>query len=64
MVGVTAVLAKIFLFGKKKKSSPVTLSNPDVKVPLKLIDKEVWHISVSKQPSFFVLQRCISAEQF
>lgn len=40
VVGVTAVLAKIFLFGKKKKSSPVTLSNPDVKVPLKLIDKE------------------------
>lgn len=41
VVAVTAVLAKIFLFGKKKKKSPpVTLQGPDAKVPLKLIDRE------------------------
>ncbi|KAK3598784.1 hypothetical protein CHS0354_020896 [Potamilus streckersoni] len=41
VVGVTAVLAKIFLFGdKKKKAAPVTLQDPDTKYPLKLIDRE------------------------
>ncbi|KAK2152216.1 hypothetical protein LSH36_337g05035 [Paralvinella palmiformis] len=41
VVIVTAVLAKIFLFGNKKKKSPVTLIDPQVKYPLKLVDKEV-----------------------
>ncbi|KAL5007086.1 hypothetical protein ScPMuIL_015892 [Solemya velum] len=40
VVAVTAVLAKVFLFGEKKKKSPVTLENPETKYPLKLIDKE------------------------
>ncbi|XP_050408033.2 NADH-cytochrome b5 reductase 3 isoform X1 [Patella vulgata] len=40
VVAVTAVLAKIFLFGGKKKSAQVTLKDPDVKVPLRLVDKE------------------------
>ena len=35
----TAVLAKIFLFGRKK--APVTLKDPSIKYPLKLVDKEV-----------------------
>ncbi|KAI0234305.1 NADH-cytochrome b5 reductase 3 [Lamellibrachia satsuma] len=35
----TAVLAKIFLFGRKK--APVTLKDPNIKYPLKLVDKEV-----------------------
>ncbi|ESO97296.1 hypothetical protein LOTGIDRAFT_214125 [Lottia gigantea] len=39
VVAVTAVLAKIFLFGKKK-SAKITLKDPNVKVPLKLVDKE------------------------
>ena len=38
VVVVTALLAKMFLF--KKKKSPVTLKDPNVKVPLRLIDKE------------------------
>lgn len=41
VVGVTAVLAKMFLFGDKKKKAPVTLQDPTVKYPLKLIDREV-----------------------
>lgn len=41
VVAVTAILAKIFLFGNKKKKSPVTLEDPEKKFPLKLIDKEV-----------------------
>ena len=40
VVAVTAVLAKMFLFGKKKKQ-PVTLQDPNIKYPLKLVDKEV-----------------------
>ncbi|XP_048731211.2 NADH-cytochrome b5 reductase 3-like isoform X2 [Ostrea edulis] len=41
LVAVTAVLAKIFLFGNKKKAkSPVTLQDPNIKYPLKLVDKE------------------------
>ncbi|CAG2210830.1 E1.6.2.2 [Mytilus edulis] len=40
VVAVTAILAKIFLFGNKKKKSPVTLEKPDQKYPLKLIDRE------------------------
>lgn len=39
VVAVTAVLAKMFLFGKKKKA-PVTLEDPTRKFPLKLVDKE------------------------
>ncbi|KAK2188207.1 hypothetical protein NP493_140g03076 [Ridgeia piscesae] len=35
----TAVLAKIFLFGRKK--APITLKDPNIKYPLKLVDKEV-----------------------
>ena len=47
VVGATAILAKIFLFGGKgKKKSPVALIDPTVKYPLKLIDREV---------SFYVL---------
>lgn len=39
VVTATAVLAKLFLFkGSKKK--PITLENPTLKYPLKLIDKE------------------------
>lgn len=40
VVATTAVLAKMFLFGDKKKKNPVTLQNPEVKYPLKLIDRE------------------------
>lgn len=40
VVAVTAVLAKMFLFGNKKKKAPVTLQDPTVKYPLKLIDRE------------------------
>lgn len=40
VVAATAVLAKMFLFGDKKKKSPVTLQDPTVKYPLKLIDRE------------------------
>ncbi|KAH9518803.1 NADH-cytochrome b5 reductase 3 [Bulinus truncatus] len=43
VVAVTAILAKIFLpgmFGSKKKSPPVTLKDPTIKYPLKLVDKE------------------------
>lgn len=38
VVVVTAVLAKMFVFGKKKKP-PVTLEDPAVKYKLKLVDK-------------------------
>ena len=38
---MTAVLAKMFLFGNKKKKAPVALQDPAVKYPLKLIDREV-----------------------
>ena len=41
VVAVTAILAKMFLFGDKKKKPPVTLQDPTVKYPLKLIDIEV-----------------------
>jgi hypothetical protein len=40
VVAVTAVLAKVFIFGKKKKA-PVTLQDPMVKYPLELVDKIV-----------------------
>ncbi|XP_011420571.1 NADH-cytochrome b5 reductase 3-like isoform X2 [Crassostrea angulata] len=41
VVAVTAILAKIFLFGNKKKTkSPITLQDPNTKYPLKLVDKE------------------------
>jgi len=40
VIAVTAVLAKMFLGGKKKKA-PVTLKDPNIKYPLKLVDKEV-----------------------
>ena len=41
VVVVTAVLAKVFLFGNKKKKSPVALQDPNTKYKLKLVDKEV-----------------------
>ncbi|XP_060564956.1 NADH-cytochrome b5 reductase 3-like [Ruditapes philippinarum] len=41
IVATTAVVAKMFLFGDKKKKNPVTLQDPTVKYPLKLIDREV-----------------------
>ena len=41
MVAVTAILAKMFLFSKKKKGGPpITLKEAQVKYPLKLIDRE------------------------
>ncbi|XP_064600681.1 NADH-cytochrome b5 reductase 3-like isoform X2 [Liolophura sinensis] len=41
VVTVTAILAKVFLFGgKKSKKSPVTLEDSTIKYPLKLVDKE------------------------
>ena len=40
VIGVTAVIAKIFIFSKKKKA-PVTLVDASIKYPLKLVDKEV-----------------------
>ncbi|XP_059166940.1 NADH-cytochrome b5 reductase 3-like isoform X2 [Physella acuta] len=43
VVAVTAILAKIFLpglFGSKKKGPPITLKDPTLKYPLKLVDKE------------------------
>lgn len=44
IVAITAVLAKIFLFGNKKKKAPITLQDPNIKYPLKLIDREVIFI--------------------
>jgi len=41
IVALTAVLAKIFLFGNKKKKAPITLQDLNLKYPLKLIDREV-----------------------
>jgi cytochrome-b5 reductase len=40
-VVVTAILAKVFLFGNRKKKFPITLKEAQMKYPLKLIDKEV-----------------------
>jgi len=40
VVAVTAILAKIFFGGSKKKGSPVTLKDPTLKYPLKMIDKQ------------------------
>lgn len=39
-VVASAILVKIYLSRKKKR--PVTLENPDVKYPLKLVYKEVY----------------------
>ena len=39
VVGATAFILKVFVFGKKK--IPVTLKEASVKYPLRLIDKEV-----------------------
>jgi len=39
VVGVTAILAKIFLF--KKKKAPKALKDPNIKYQFKLVDKEV-----------------------
>jgi len=39
VVGVTAILAKIFLF--KKKKAPKALQDPNVKYKFKLVDKEI-----------------------
>ena len=39
VVVITAILAKFLLFGKKKKA-PVTLTDPMLKRPLQLVDKE------------------------
>ena len=39
VVGATAFILKVFVFGKKK--IPVTLKEAGVKYPLRLIDKEV-----------------------
>jgi hypothetical protein len=44
VVGATAILAKIFLFSGKKKKSLITLKDPTIKYPLRLIDKEVSFI--------------------
>jgi cytochrome-b5 reductase len=41
IIALTSVLAKIFLFGNKKKKAPITLEDPNLKYPLKLIDREV-----------------------
>jgi cytochrome-b5 reductase len=41
VIALTSVLAKIFLFGNKKKKAPITLEDPNLKYPLKLIDREV-----------------------
>jgi cytochrome-b5 reductase len=41
VVAVTAILAKMFLFGNKKKKALITLKDPMIKYPLKLVDKEV-----------------------
>ena len=41
VVAITAVLAKIFMSKDKKKKGPVTLADPNIKYPLKLVDKEV-----------------------
>jgi len=46
VVAVTAVLAKVFLFGNKKKKQLVTLEDPTVKYSLKLLDKEVKFVHV------------------
>lgn len=44
-VAVTAVIVKYFLLdSSKKKTSPVTLVDPNVKYPLKLTEKEVQHV--------------------
>jgi len=41
VVAVSAVVINFVFFGGKKKKSPVTLIESDVKYPLKLVDKEV-----------------------
>ena len=41
VVAATAIMAKIFLFGKKKKQPPITLKDSTVKYPLQLVDREV-----------------------
>lgn len=42
-IGVTGIVVAIvaYFFWPKKKSKPVTLQNPDVKYPLKLVAKEI-----------------------
>jgi len=41
VVAITAILAKMFLFKDKKKKKEVTLKDPQIKYPLKLVDKEI-----------------------
>jgi cytochrome-b5 reductase len=41
VVAVTAILAKMFLFKEKKKKKEITLKDPNIKYPLKLVDKEI-----------------------
>lgn len=41
VVAVSAVVINFVFFGGKKKKSPVTLIESDVKYPLKLVDKEI-----------------------
>ena len=41
VVAATAIMAKIFLFGKKKKQPPITLKDSTIKYPLQLVDREV-----------------------
>ena len=53
IVALTAVLAKIFLFGNKKKKAPITLEDPNIKYPLKLIDKEVIFVLIEWLPCTF-----------
>ena len=47
VVAATAVMAKIFLFGNKKKKAPITLKDATIKYPLKLVDREVWAFSLT-----------------
>lgn len=64
VVAVTAILAKVFFFGKKKSKAPVTLKDPMVKVPLKLIDKEVsfFKFSTCGYVNFLACHSCCIAE--
>ena len=55
VVAITAVLAKIFMSKDKKKKGPVTLVDPNIKYPLKLVDKEVRFNGLLRQYFFIAV---------
>ena len=51
VVAVTAVIAKMSM--SKKKKAPITLKDPEIKYPLKLVDKEVRSLQCSGRQDFW-----------